>query len=367
MIPLKVMPEQWIIRVADREYGPATLEILREWKEDGRVLSTNQARRADENVWLTAAEIPGLFQPVPPPPVQSETVSPQPPIHSIWKETFRIYGRGFFQFLCLALLVIVPAICGQLTSAALETSENVDVDFRGLLAAGFAFCMFMLSLLLWPVYVAGIQILTAELAASRRIRFFPLLNSALRFWPRLAMLCLYVYGAYFFWTVLPLGLLFVILYTSPSLLSIFIALLLLAFWVWIIGRLFVNFLFWPQLAVLAGHNPGETLQQSKQLARSGRDLQWYRRPLWRGIFIVSLWFAFVLLLNVGPIWPLMRQYFQKIAVSQSPEALVDALKTIKTPGFDPLGFCLGIVQGLARPILGIAFVLLYFNTKARDT
>ena len=65
------MAEQWIIRVQGKEYGPADLATLREWKADGRVLPANPARQADVNEahWKTAGDIPGLFQ-VEPPPTQ---------------------------------------------------------------------------------------------------------------------------------------------------------------------------------------------------------------------------------------------------------------------------------------------------------
>ena len=50
---------------AGTEYGPANIETLREWKAEGRLLPSNEARRADVDLWTTAAEIPGLFS-VPP-------------------------------------------------------------------------------------------------------------------------------------------------------------------------------------------------------------------------------------------------------------------------------------------------------------
>src|SRR5881409_887955 len=53
--------EEWILRVDGREYGPANIETLREWKAEGRVLPANEARRADAELWSLAAEIPGLF------------------------------------------------------------------------------------------------------------------------------------------------------------------------------------------------------------------------------------------------------------------------------------------------------------------
>src|SRR5260370_24680846 len=73
------MAEQWIIRVLGKEYGPADLATLHEWKSEGRVVPNNPARQVDvdqaavdsaqEALWKTAGEIPGLFQ-VEPPPVQ---------------------------------------------------------------------------------------------------------------------------------------------------------------------------------------------------------------------------------------------------------------------------------------------------------
>ena len=53
--------EEWIVRVDGREYGPANIDTLREWKAEGRVLPANEARRADAELWTLAAEIPGLF------------------------------------------------------------------------------------------------------------------------------------------------------------------------------------------------------------------------------------------------------------------------------------------------------------------
>ena len=53
--------DEWIVRVQGTEYGPANIETLREWKAEGRLLPSNEARRADVDLWTTAAEIPGLF------------------------------------------------------------------------------------------------------------------------------------------------------------------------------------------------------------------------------------------------------------------------------------------------------------------
>jgi hypothetical protein len=241
----------------------------------------------------------------------------------------------------------------------------MNADLRTLIAAMFTFCMFLLSLAAGPAFIAGIQIVTAEIAAGRKARIFVPIHEMVKFWPRVAMLCILVYGAYFFWTVLPLAIIWMIMSGPLSLLSTFLVLVVLAFQVWIVGRLFVNFLFWQQFAVLAESDVASALRQSKNLARSGHELPWFRRPLWRGVLLFSIWSAFVLAINVGPEWPSIRHYFHQLTTSQDPQALLQAIATSsKSQAFNLASFILGLVQTLLRPLLGIAFVLLYFDSQA---
>lgn len=358
------MTDEWIVRVQGKEYGPVEVDTLREWKMEGRLLPANEARRTDVQRWTTAADIPGLFEPVDTAAAPAAGLQPRRSFSEILIDTFRIYRKGFLQFLGLALLIAVPSLCAQLTSSTLSASPNMEANLRTLTVAAFSFCMFLLSLAVWPVFIAGIQILTTELAGGRSLKMLPLLQNALKFWPRVAMLCIFVYGAYFFWTVLPIGIILMVMVAGPSVLLFFLALFVLAFQVWIVGRLFVNFLFWQQFAVLERSDAGNTLRQSKELARSRRDLPWFRRPMWRGIFIASIWFAFVFAINLGSEWHSIQHYFHELTTSQDPQALIQGLTAISTTqGFNLVGFILGLVQTLLRPLLGIAFVLLYFDSK----
>src|SRR5438045_3531574 len=100
-----VMSEQWIIRVEGKDYGPADLSMLHEWKEEGRVLPSNEARRSADHSWVSAAQIPGLFEARPepvPPPLPKErhpkATAPQSSLLQILVETFRVYARGLPHF-----------------------------------------------------------------------------------------------------------------------------------------------------------------------------------------------------------------------------------------------------------------------------
>jgi GYF domain 2 len=306
------MTEQWIIRVQEKDYGPADLPTLREWKSEGRVLPNNPARAANADDWTTAAAIPGLFE-SDRPPVQREdrnqrlhvtdqkSVS-KPPSRNILVETFRIYFRGFFQYVGLALLSIVPFLCADFTGRFIDTAPGVNVDLRSLVAAAFGLCMLALRVVLIPVYIAGIQILTAELATGQRIGFLSVLNGAIKYWPRVAGLGLFVYGVFLLLILFALGILIMVA-ASSTLFSIVIALGLLGVQVWLFTRFFINVLFWQQFAVLENANAYEALTESRKLARSGDNLPWYQRPFWRGGFIVSIYLAFALGILIVASWP----------------------------------------------------------------
>src|SRR6266567_4919585 len=138
------MTEEWIVRVRGKEYGPADIETLREWKTEGRLLPGNEARGANVDLWATAAEIPGLFDMGTHAAASARRLT-QPPLQhrsfaQILAETFQIYRKGFFRFLCLTLVVVLPSVCGQLATAWTQRGPNVDVDLRTILVSGFGLC-----------------------------------------------------------------------------------------------------------------------------------------------------------------------------------------------------------------------------------
>lgn len=365
------MAEAWFIRVGGKEFGPADVETLREWKTDGRVLPTNEARPAGVDLWITAAEIPGLFEP---PSVQTASEpaparSPQRTFAQILGDSFRTYGRGFFQYLFLTLLVSLPSICGQLSGSAITPASAANPDLNAALAGLFTFAMLLLQLIAWPIFIAGIQIVTSELSAGRRPKVVDLLGEMLKSWPRVAGLALFVFGIFFLISMLGLFVLALLAAAgtaanAAAILMIVIALGLAAFQIWLFGRFFVNVLFWQQFAVLEDCEAMTALRRSKELARSGRELPWHQRPMWRGVLIASLWFAFVFALYIGPEWSVARQFFHVITTSTDPQAMLDSLRTAQqSPGFRLTTFSLSLLQTVLRPLLGIGFVLVYLDSR----
>jgi hypothetical protein len=379
------MTEQWIIRVQDKEYGPADIETLREWKTEGRLLPENEARRVDidpatspetfmtsqeQTLWTTAGEIPGLFSVAAVPATEHLAQSPLQERRSfaqILAETLRVYRKGFVEFFSLALLAVLPSVFGQLANARLQTAPSTNVDLRSVAAGAFGVCMMLLTMLFWPIYVAGIQILTAEFAAGRRIGFIAAVREAVKFWPRVALLCVIVFTVFALLILFALLIAVMVAAAASSLLLIFFALALLVLQVWMFGRFFINVLFWQQFAVLENAGVVDSLRESRNLARSGRDLPWFQRPLWRGVFIASIWFAFVLAITLGPEWSTLQNYFSQLTITQDPQALLEKLTaTQQARGFDVFSLGLNIVQRILQPLLGIAFVLLYFDSKSHN-
>ena len=368
--------EEWILRVDGREYGPANIETLREWKAEGRVLPANEARRADTELWSLAAEIPGLFGLETPASASASQLThsissgqalpslPPRGFGQILANTFRIFVRGFLQFLFLTLLVVLPSVCAQLTAMWMKTGQASDADPRVFAAGGFAFLMFIFSMAMWPVYVAGIQIITTEIAAGRRIGFLAGLNEAVRFWPRIAALCIFVYGVFFLLIVFAFLIAAMIVAGASSVFVILLALALLGVQVWMFGRFFVNVLFWQQFAVLENAGVIDSLRESRNLARSGRELPWFQRPLWRGVLIASLWFAFVLTIALVSEWTTLQHSLNELMTTQDPQTLLQKLaEAQQAHGFDVLTFVLGILQKILQPLIGIAFVLIYIDSR----
>ncbi|PYL23003.1 MAG: hypothetical protein DMF44_09335 [Verrucomicrobia bacterium] len=361
--------DEWIVRVQGAEYGPANIDTLREWKSEGRLLPINEARRAGVDLWTTAAEIPGLFSE--PPAVPSTGDFTQPPIQvsrrsfaEILTETLQIYRKGFFQFLGLTLLVLLPSICSQLTTAFVKPSQSTNVDILSVLGAGFAFLMFILSIVMWPVYISGIQILTAEIVRGNRFSLVAVLNEAVRFWPRVAALCIFVYGVFFLLMVFGLAIAAMALAGAASVLLVLIAMALLILQVWMFGRFFVNVLFWQQFAVLENAGFIDSLRESRDLGRSGRDIPWFQRPLWRGTFIASIWFVVVVAITLGAQWGTLHQYFNQLMTTQDPQALLQQVtEAQKASGFNISAFALSVVEKVLQPLVGIAFVVLYLDSR----
>jgi hypothetical protein len=362
--------DEWIVRVQGAEYGPANIETLRGWKTEGRLLPSNEARQADVDLWTTAAEIPGLFD-VEALAGASARRSTQPPLQiprrsftQILTETLQIYRRGFLQFLGLTLLVLLPSICSQLATAFVKTPQGTNVDILSVLAGGVAFLMFILSIVMWPVYIAGIQILTAEIVRGNRFSLVAVLNTAVKFWPRVAALCIFVYGVFFLLMVFGLAIAAMSLAAGSSVLLVLVAMALLILQVWMFGRFFVNVLFWQQFTVLENAGFIDSLRESRDLARSGRDLPWFQRPLWRGAFIASIWFAVVMVLTLGAQWGTLHHYLNQVMTTQDPQALLQQItEAQKARGFNIAAFALGVVEKVLQPLVGIAFVVVYLDTK----
>ena len=108
----------------------------------------------------------------------------------------------------------------------------------------------------------------------------------------------------------------------------------------------------------------DSLRESRDLARSGRDLSWFQRPLWRGAFISSIWFAVVLAITLGAQWGTLHQYLNQLMTTQDPQALLQQMtEAQKASGFNIAAFALSVVEKVLQPLVGIAFVVLYLDSK----
>jgi hypothetical protein len=359
------MPDEWMVRVQGKEYGPVDFETLREWQLDGRLIPENEVRKNRDTTWIKAGTIGDLFPGVS--DLADSTVRQirKRTLGEILIETFRIYRNGFVPFFCLALLVGIPSLLLKVSLAYVNFSGNATPSRMAVTASAIAVVMFTVVLATWPIFLAGIQIATADLAAGRSVRLRDLLGRAINFWPRVAKLCLLVYGSYFVWSVIPVLAILSLVAGQPSFISILLALGILVLQVYMTARLFVNFLFWQQSSVLAKLEGLEALRESKELARSRAEAPRLERPLYRGAILVSIWVLLLLALSAGAELPFLFVRLQGVTSLQDAVALAQNLANASAP--DAITIATYIVTTLIhaalRPLLGIAFVLLYLDAK----
>ncbi len=357
--------DAWFVRVESKEYGPVGIDTLKEWRGEGRVIPQNYLRRQDESAWVLASSLPELFPPAVPPPLPPNELFRRRTLGEIFAETFRIYRKGFFHFLVLSLFVAIPSLGLQIAWSFVHFPENGLIPTGSRVASAIGIVMFAVLLVAWPIFLGGLQFTAEEIADGRKVQLGPLLRRAINYWPRVARLCAFVYGSFLFWTGLPL-LLALSLASQPNLVSALVALVAVCFQVYMFGRLFVNFLFWQQSCTIADLDGVEALRESKELARSRKNEPTWQRPLYRGALIVSLWVLVLIAVAVTVELPFTIVRLQGITTFEDAYALVQKLANAPVP--DTMMIVTNVLSSLAnavvRPLLGIAFVVLYFDAKS---
>ncbi|HEY2140326.1 MAG TPA: DUF4339 domain-containing protein [Chthoniobacterales bacterium] len=366
------MPDQWMVRVDGKEYGPVAEDELRNWKAEGRLIPQNEVRRLGDDRWFAASDLLEIFsddQPVepvePPDLIVRRRTWPE-----IFRDTLRIYRAGFWRFMVFGLLTAVPMFVLQwyfpkvplpdLSSGSIEAVPSVSVP-------PICWLMLLLMLLVWPVSTAGFQYVADDVLRARRRSFPDQFAAAVQRWGRMLSTGLVAYASYFFWFFVPLTAMVALLAQGISAFTLFLYLLIGAFMVYMNARLFINFLFWEQTAAFGDNTALLALRESKELARCVPDAPRLDRPLYRGALVASLWVLLLLFLLIGVQFPITLIRMSGVESPEQAVALMQSLNQAKTP--DALMVASDVVSALvnlvARPLLAASFLVLYYDAKAR--
>jgi GYF domain 2 len=362
--------EEWIVRVEGKEYGPVETDELCEWRREGRLIPANELRRVGDEHWIRAGELPEVFgdaEPVAPPLREFEKARTW---RHVFAETLRIYRRGFVSFMLFGLITSVPMFVLQWTFPKIQIQDLLSAASGAISPPALppiSVAMLMLLLLVWPVSAAGFQIVANDVVRSQPRSFGVQFSAAVHFWGRMLVAGLLVYGSYAFWFFVPLVAMIAFIGGGNPLLASFMILLIGAFMVFMNARLFINFLFWQQTAVLGTLPPLAALRESKELARSVPEAPRLERPLYRGAIIASVWLLLVLVLTFVVQLPFMLARFVGVENPEQAMALMEKVTQSQTP--DPLMAAADVATAamnlLLRPLLAAAFVVLYYDAKAR--
>jgi hypothetical protein len=361
------MAEQWIVRVQDREYGPVGVEELREWRREGRLVRENEIREAGTDRWIRAGELPEVFS-----DEKTDQEFPRAVVRrgltlaEMFASSWRIYRAGFWRFLLLALMVAVPAFFLEISMPFLELPKPGQSLTPIVASAAVAFTMLVLLIIAWPISIAGMQLLSADLSLGRNPGLREIISRAKPLWMRIFGLGLMVYGSYFLWTVIPLLVALSLMSAPADAGSLLLTLCLLIFTAYMVARLFINFLFWQQAGALGGADAVEALRESKMLARSQSDRPRMQRPLYRGALIASLWLLAIIGLNIAIELPLLLFQIRNVTSLEQATATLQSFTNMSalTPASVATTFLSAVIHAVLRPWLAAIFVLLYFDTRA---
>jgi hypothetical protein len=245
------MPEQWMVRVEGKEYGPVDEEDLREWRAERRLIRENEVRRVGEETWFPAGDLPEIFgeeqpeQPSEPPDlIVRRRTGPE-----IFRETIRIYRGGFLRFVMFGLLTAVPMFVLQwyFPKVRLPTlSAGSTAAMPAVTIPPICWLMLLLVILVWPISTAGFQFVADDILRGRQRSFADQFAAALQRWGRMLSTGLVVYASYFFWVFVSFTAMVALLSAGIPVVSQMLYLLVGAFMVYMIVRLFINFLFWEK-------------------------------------------------------------------------------------------------------------------------
>jgi hypothetical protein len=364
------MPDQWMVRVEGKEYGPVDEDELRDWRDEGRLIRQNEVRRVNEARWFPAGELPEIFADDEPPAEPPDLIVRRRTWREIFRETIRIYRGGFPRFMFFGLLTAVPMFVLQWYFPKLpfpDLSSGSIPSMPAVTLPPICIVMFFIVVLAWPISTAGFQYVADDVLRGRRRSLRDQFSAALQRWSRMLSVGLLVYASYFFWVFVPFTAMITLLSTGISLVSLALYLLIGAFMVYMIGRLFINFLFWEQTAALGDDGALLAIRESKDLARCGSDAPRLDRPLYRGVIVASVWLALLLLVLVALDFPFTLVRLSGVENPEQALALMRTLSQAKTP--DPLMIASDVVSAIAnlvlRPLLATSFLVLYYDAKAR--
>ena len=362
------MSDEWMVRVEGHEYGPVDTDTLREWKNEGRLIRTNELRRVDDERWFPAAELPEIFADDLPAAEPPDLIVRRRSWPEIFREAFRLYRGGFWRFLVFGLLTAVPMFVLQwnfprVAFPNLAAGEAMPV----VTLPPICWFMFGLVILLWPISTAGFQFVADDVLRGRRRSLAEQFAAAVQRYGRVLGAGLLVYFSYFFWFFMPLSAGLAVLSTGVSLVTITVYLLIGAFMIYMNVRLIINFLFWEQTAALGDDGALVALRESKELARCAPEASRLERPLYRGLTLLSLYLLLLLIALIAVQFPFT---LARLADAKTPEQVAALMESLaKSNTRDALMIASDIVAAvvnlLIRPLLTTAFLVLYYDAKAR--
>jgi hypothetical protein len=360
---------RYYVQVGDREFGPADVETLREWRDEGRVLRDTLVRHEDSKSWITADHLAALFpdeptEPPPLPPLLPGAGAAGLSAASILADAARCYGKRFFSFFTAALPVLpfhlATGFAGLLTQGKATTPEELRGHLEIVLPVYGVSLLIML--VLWPTtggaITAGAMQFLMQGTTSARSMWEKTKGLRVRLILAFALTCV----LYFLSVMVPATVAGILSEGFPGA-NRFAMIAAFGAMIWFSTKVALDTVLRDQSVVVGDTRPGPAIQESRGIMRSGAFLPVFQRPVTVATVVYLIWFALYMAASMAAAVPvailMLSTYGPEIAAGNIPTAFTP---DISHPAIIGGQIVASILVTAIFPLPNIALTLLYVRT-----
>lgn len=364
------MPVLYYVSTGNREFGPAPLDTLRAWKEEGRLGPDTPVRVEGARDWFPAENISALY----PDPEDAEfltatSVSTPPPLPfdfgagTLISQTLLTYRKQFFWLFALTLPLlpssIVLGICGEFVGRLNQVTPEALAKLTPTLP--WFLPAFVIHQILWPLVCGALAVATALALDGKPFSLAAVRSGLVGKVGRLLGGYLVTVLLYLLVLVPPFLLVPLVLRDgSDNSRALFSMLLLSGLMLSVIltTRICIDLMVRNQVILFENRTLPESLRRSRNLMSLPLGGSWFRRPAWLGSMVYLVWMLAGIALGMLAAIPAIGFLLGQVLSGTDPTQATTAI-----PPLHPWSIAFQVLSAIAKcvvlPIAAVGMTILY--------